>query len=209
MNATAGPAVSSCQEDYLEAILSLVRANRVARVRDIARELGVGMPSVSSALKSLSRRKLVNYDPYQFVTLTDAGRELAEQVSRRHHDLRRFLVDVLGIDEPAAGANACRMEHAVDEEVLVRLRRLTEFMASCPRTGHNWVESFHRLASEGRCGPSSSCGQCIARDEVLAGAAVPATKKTPGRGDAQTRRNGGNRKKAAVSHQKAAARSQQ
>ena len=47
-------------EDYLEGIIVLVRRDRVARVRDIAGRMGVGMSSVTAALKSLSKRKLVN-----------------------------------------------------------------------------------------------------------------------------------------------------
>ena len=65
-------------EDYLEAVLMLVRQKRVARVRDIAKRVGVGMPSVTTALKGLARRELVNHDPYEAVTLTDRGREVAE-----------------------------------------------------------------------------------------------------------------------------------
>ena len=90
--------LSPSLEDYLEAILHLVRRDRVARVRDIAKRLGIGMPSVTVALKALSQRKLVNYDPYQVITLTDHGREVAEEISRWHLVLRRFLTEVLGLD---------------------------------------------------------------------------------------------------------------
>ncbi|MCL2701763.1 MAG: metal-dependent transcriptional regulator [Phycisphaerae bacterium] len=115
------PKLSPSQEDYLEAVLDLVRAGQVARVRDIARRLGVGMPSVTVALRQLSSRGLVNYDPYQVVTLTAAGRQAGEEIERRHRVLESFLTDVLGLDEAVARANACRMEHAVDATVLERL----------------------------------------------------------------------------------------
>ncbi|HAU38767.1 MAG TPA: metal-dependent transcriptional regulator, partial [Phycisphaerales bacterium] len=59
------PRLSPTLEDYLEAIYSEIRASRVARVRDIARALKVGMPAVTAALKTLARRELVNYEPYQ------------------------------------------------------------------------------------------------------------------------------------------------
>ncbi len=45
--------LSSSQEDYLEAVLGIVSRDKVARVRDIARRLKVGMPSVSVALRTL------------------------------------------------------------------------------------------------------------------------------------------------------------
>lgn len=146
MNVEAGNRkLSASMEDYLEAILLLVRQNRVARVRDIAGHLKVGMPSVTAALKALAERKLVNYDPYQFITLTDHGAELAEQISRRHFDLRRFLTDVLGLDGQVAEDNACRMEHAMDEQVLERLREFQEFLAQSRRDGQDWAESFRRI----------------------------------------------------------------
>lgn len=51
--------LSASLEDYLEAILSLERVSRVARVSDIAGRLGVSRPSVTGALKSLGARNLV------------------------------------------------------------------------------------------------------------------------------------------------------
>ncbi len=120
------------QEDYLEAIWALICENRVARVRDIAHRLGVSMPSVTSALRTLAGRGLVNYDPYQVITLTEEGRKAAEEVDRRHHVLRDFLIDVLGLDAPRAEANACRMEHAIDRQALERIGRLTEALKDQP-----------------------------------------------------------------------------
>lgn len=147
-------------EDYLEAILLLVRRGRVARVRDIARRLDVGMSSVTAALKVLSKRKLVNYDPYQVVTLTDGGRDLAEQISRRHELLRRFLTGVLGLDAESADINACRMEHAMDNTVLDRLRSFAEFIQCCPRAGEKWINEFVNFCGAGR--DPDRCRSCLA-----------------------------------------------
>ncbi len=129
---SGAPQLSASLEDYLEAIGILVRQHQVARVRDIAAHLKVGMPSVTAALKALSQRKLVNYEAYGFVTLTDEGAAAAESISGRHDDLQRFLGEVLGLDAATAEANACRMEHTVDEAVLARLRRFTKQVTACP-----------------------------------------------------------------------------
>jgi len=133
------------QEDYLEAILQLVRERRVARVRDIAARLGVGMPSVTAALKALSRRGLVNYDPYQFVTLTDRGAELGGQVVDRHERIRRILTDFLGLDAAAAETSACRLEHAVGPSVLERLEAAAESVRQSPRAQAAMTEALARL----------------------------------------------------------------
>lgn len=131
----AAQPLSSSLEDYLEVVCDLVRTGRVARVRDIARRLGVGMPSVSVALKALGERGLVNYDPYQVVTLTPSGERLGQGITRRHTVLQGFLEDVLGVERPLAASNACRMEHAIDDEVLDRLRDFAGFVLRCPRLG--------------------------------------------------------------------------
>jgi DtxR family Mn-dependent transcriptional regulator len=151
--------LTASQEDYLEAILACVRESRVARVRDIARRLGVAMSSVTAALKALSERKLVDYEAYQFVTLTDRGRELAEAVRRRHDVLREFLIEVLRLDEERAEANACRMEHAVDERVLSGLAELNEFLHDCPRAGEAWLARFGQGCRHGA--NDELCGPCV------------------------------------------------
>ncbi len=115
--------LSASQEDYLEAILLEVRRRGTARVRDIAARLEVAMPSVTGALKALARRRLIHYSPYEQVTLTDRGRQQAERVAGRHRVLQRFFTEVLGVSRPVAAANACRIEHAVDETILQRMAR--------------------------------------------------------------------------------------
>jgi len=136
--------LSTSLEDYLEAILHLVRRQRVARVRDIARRLGVHMPSVTAALKVLARRKLVNYDPYQFITLTESGQRAAQEVTHRHRVLRDFLTGVLGLDDSRAEANACRMEHAVDQVVLDRLGDFARFVERSGRWDKDWIDAVGR-----------------------------------------------------------------
>ena len=141
MTKTAQQPLSPSQEDYLEAVLDLERTGRVARVRDIARRLNVGMSSVSIALRALGERGLVNYDPYQVITLTDRGERLGRLVTRRHEVLQAFLTDVLGIDAGRAQSNACRMEHAIDDEVLQRLKDFAAFLQRSPRVGRGWALS--------------------------------------------------------------------
>jgi len=152
--------LTSSLEDYLEAVWSLVQRNRVARVRDIAEHLGVGMPSVTAALKNLSKRGLVNYDPYQVVTLTAAGQEAAEKITGTHTFLRGFLCDVLGLSAESAEANACRMEHAVDGELLERLRDFAEFIDQCPRTGPDWIREFQAHCKDLPRRPQT-CRKCV------------------------------------------------
>jgi len=53
--------LTSVMEDYLEAIFDLDRERKTVRVKDIARRMNVKMPTVTSMLKNLNDRGLVNY----------------------------------------------------------------------------------------------------------------------------------------------------
>ena len=94
--------LSSTMEDYLEAIYVLEIAGSVPRVRDIARAMGVKMPSVTSALRTLKGEGVVRHEKYGYVELTETGRELAEQIHRRHITLVGFLSKILQLDPEQA-----------------------------------------------------------------------------------------------------------
>ena len=141
--------LSSSQEDYLEAILALIRKTGVARVSEIADRLEVGKPAVTSALKLLAKRKLVNYDPYQLITLTDQGLKAAESVDHRHKIISRFLSNVLGLNRADAETNACRIEHAIDDTLLSRLDCLAEFIKNDAHVKtKDWLKTFTSFCSK-------------------------------------------------------------
>jgi DtxR family Mn-dependent transcriptional regulator len=117
-SATTDDMLSASLEDYLEAILQLERASRVARVSEIADQLGVSRPSVTGALKNLAGRGLVSHARYGHVVLTDEGTRIAMDVERRHVLIRDFLTGVLAIPDDKAEIAACRMEHVLEADVL-------------------------------------------------------------------------------------------
>ena len=134
--------LSENMENYLEAILDLEKTNKVARAKDIAERLKLQKGSVSGALKVLKGKKLINYEPYSFITLTSKGKKIAESIHRRHRVLNDFLQNVLQLDTERAENVACRMEHTIDDETLERLIVFIEYINSCPRTGDGWLDSF-------------------------------------------------------------------
>jgi len=153
-DASLGPGeaevLSASLEDYLEAILRLERASRVARVSEIAGRLDVSRPSVTGALKSLASRGLVTHAPYGHVTLTEAGTAIAVEVERRHLAIRDFLTGVLGVAEAKAETAACRLEHVLEPDVLAHFVGYAEkHSAHCgpcdPDPGHG--DSTLRAAS--------------------------------------------------------------
>jgi DtxR family transcriptional regulator, Mn-dependent transcriptional regulator len=154
--------LSESMQDYLEAILAIQEKNQVARVKDIAEKLDILKGSVTGALKKLAEKGLINYEPYSFITLTEQGKAIAREITRRHRIIRDFLQCILLMDPEAADQNACRMEHAMDREAVDRLVAFIEYIYKCPRTGADWIDGFVRYFS-GEKRSEEDCHACFER----------------------------------------------
>lgn len=154
-----GETISAALEDYLEAIFHIVVENQVARAKEIASRLSVHRSTVTAALKALSARKLINYAPYDAVTLTREGTSFAKDVIRRHEALRDFFVNVLAVKEATASEAACKMEHAMPGEIVDRLLQFSEFLEVCPRGGSKWIRGFQHYCDEALA--KRDCERCI------------------------------------------------
>ena len=124
--------LTESQEDYLEAIFHIVGKKQAARVKDIAQHLGVSPSSVTVALGLLSEKGLINYVPYDLITLTPRGMKVSKNVVRRHEVLRDFFMHILSVDVDIADKAACSMEHALPREILDRLTQFLNFVERNP-----------------------------------------------------------------------------
>ena len=151
--------LSASLEDYLETIYNIIQKKQAIRAKDIATELGVSRSSVTGALHALADRDLINYAPYDTITLTSEGNEIAKGVVYKHRTLRDFFIEVLGIDTQEAENSACRIEHEISDIVMERLVQFIEFVDTCPRAGTKWVEGFGYFCEN----PDSleNCERCI------------------------------------------------
>ena len=118
-------------EDYLEEIHVLILEKGRARVRDVAQDLHVKMPSVVKAITELKKLELVNQEPYGDIELTPKGRKLAANVLGRHKLLKAFLVK-LNVSDETADKDACLMEHILSATTLDRIRAFVEEPAKNP-----------------------------------------------------------------------------
>ena len=103
-------------ENYLETILVIGKRKPQVRSIDIANELSFSKPSVSVAMKNLRVNGYINVDREGFITLTEAGRAIAEKIYERHELLSAWLVH-LGVDPQVAAEDACRIEHVISTKV--------------------------------------------------------------------------------------------
>lgn len=109
-------------ENYLETILILSMRNAVVRSVDIASELDFTRPSVSIAMKNLREKGLIEMDQNGHITLTEAGRAIAEAMYERHTVLSQWLMS-LGVEEKRALEDACRIEHVISAESFEAIKR--------------------------------------------------------------------------------------
>lgn len=163
MNETA--MLSASLEDYLEAIYNIIREKQAVRAKDIAARLKVSNASVTGALRALAKRNLLNYAPYDVITLTPTGEEIARDVVRRHEILKDFFTKVLAVDPAEADIAACKLEHDIPPDILERLVQFIEFIEICPLGGEKLIQGFLRHLD---CGTEQGeCQTCISKAKAL------------------------------------------
>lgn len=114
--------IQESAENYLETILILLERKGSVRSIDIAAEMEFSKPSVSVAMKHLRERGCVVVDGDGLITLTEAGRKIAEAVYERHLLFSRWLIS-LGVPQEVAEEDACRIEHVISEETFRAIQR--------------------------------------------------------------------------------------
>lgn len=114
-------------EMYLETILILSQKSPYVRSIDVGEYMGFSKPSVSHAMGLLRTGGYVNMDANGYLTLTEAGAELAGKIYERHQILTKILV-MLGVNAETAAEDACKMEHDISDESFVALKRHVESM---------------------------------------------------------------------------------
>ena len=108
-------ALQESGEMYLESILILSRTKGLVRSIDISQHLGYSKPSVSRAVGLLKAGEYITIDAEGYISLTNAGRDVAEKILSRHTILTEMLVR-MGVDREIASADACKMEHVISDE---------------------------------------------------------------------------------------------
>lgn len=117
-------------EEYCEAIWEL-REDEIDVIQArIAERLEVSRPAVSEMIRRMEQEGLI--DVGSTITLTVAGKTLAERVVRRHRLAERFLTDILGLSWADAHTEAGKWEHVISEPVEHALSRVLGDPTTCP-----------------------------------------------------------------------------
>jgi DtxR family Mn-dependent transcriptional regulator len=120
-------------EEYLETIYELEEAGIVPMRARIVERLGVSAPSVSETVKRLEREGYLTLEPSsRAMVLTESGRKYATDMVRRHRLAERLLVDVLHVPWHQVHEEACRLEHAISDNLERHLVALLGDPGTCP-----------------------------------------------------------------------------
>lgn len=115
-------ALNESGEMYLETIYILSHTQSAVRSLDVAEYMGYSKPSVSRAVGLLRKAAYIMVDEHGYITLTEAGNEIAAKIYDRHITLSSMLIH-LGVDEKTATEDACRMEHAISDKSFAAIKQ--------------------------------------------------------------------------------------
>ena len=112
------------EDEYLETMYEFYEQDPLQRVRtgDLASRLGVAPASATEMIQRLAARGYLEYIPYKGASLTESGLVPGQKMKRRHR-LAEVLLELLPY-EGDAHETACRLEHAIDDDLEVALSRL-------------------------------------------------------------------------------------
>jgi DtxR family Mn-dependent transcriptional regulator len=102
---------SLIEENYLKALLTLANEKGEVNVNDLSKRLEIKMPTVTSMMKKLAERKLVNYESYKPLSLTQKGKIEAAIIVRKHRLTEMFLVQKMGFGWEDVHPIAEQIEH--------------------------------------------------------------------------------------------------
>lgn len=122
-------------EEYLEAIYRLGGEKGRVNTCDLAEQLGVAPPSVTTMIRRMSRDGLIQHVRYHGITLTALGHEMAVSMIRRHRLSERLLTDVLGMPWERVHDAACKLEHVLTGEIEEKAYQALGEPERCPH-GH-------------------------------------------------------------------------
>jgi len=113
--------LTSSMEDYLEAVLVLQQQKGYVRCVDVAELLDVKKPSVSRAVKELSKKKCLIKKDDGTLSLTEQSKQIARQIYEKHQFFTKQLMEA-GVPKDIAAQDACKLEHVISEISFKKLK---------------------------------------------------------------------------------------
>ena len=102
---------SYTEENYLKALFNLSSEKGEVSANELSKQLGIKMPTVNSMMKKLAEKKLVYYESYKPLRLTEKGKREAGLIIRKHRLTEMFLVQKMGFGWEEVHEIAEQIEH--------------------------------------------------------------------------------------------------
>lgn len=115
---------SLTEENYLKALFNLSNKSGEVNVNDLSKQLDIKMPTVTSMMKKLSAKKLVHYESYKPLRLTDKGKKEAVVIIRKHRLTEMFLVQKMEFGWEDVHEIAEQVEHIQSPEFFEKMDEL-------------------------------------------------------------------------------------
>ena len=115
--------ISKSQEEYLKTMYILKNKEKEIRVTDIANAMNISKPSVNKAIKILKENKLINYQTYGKIELTQEGEDLAKKLLEAYDIVYLFLKDIIGLENDIAKEEAERIKLVMSDSTLNKLAK--------------------------------------------------------------------------------------
>jgi DtxR family Mn-dependent transcriptional regulator len=134
------------EQEYLEIMFWLEEAGLPMTGANIARAMQLSPPTVHEMIGRLIDDGYVERSEDKSLSFTEAGRDHASYIVRRHRMIERFLTDVLHIPWDEVHEEAERIEHAMSPVLEERMRAAIGDATTCPH-GHPIVEGIREQGS--------------------------------------------------------------
>ena len=113
--------ISLTEANYRKALYRLSQEKKEITVKDIAKSLGIKMPTVNSMVKKLADKKFIKYEKYKAIELTDKGKKQALYILRKHRLTELFLSKVMGMGWEEVHDIAEQIEHIQSDRFFDRV----------------------------------------------------------------------------------------
>jgi DtxR family Mn-dependent transcriptional regulator len=116
--------LSESEQDYIKTIYKLQNrqdSKTAVNTNLLAETLSVTAASVTNMVKNLAKLKLLSYEPYKGVTLTDEGEKIALEIVRHHRLIELYLAKALNVPWDQVHAEAEKWEHFLSEDIEDRM----------------------------------------------------------------------------------------
>src|SRR6187402_3263625 len=102
---------SYTEENYLKALFNMANDKGEVSPNELSKHLGIKMPTVNSMMKKLAEKKLVYYESYKPLKLTEKGKKEAGLIIRKHRLTEMFLVQKMEFGWEEVHEIAEQIEH--------------------------------------------------------------------------------------------------